>query len=126
MSPKLIEWIPLYWANRKPGRGRANGFIKRAEAVALVDQGMATFSTKGQRSLILKWKEWEIPKADLSSLMGAVVTERAAEGHKRFRRIAEAWHGVCTEPPLRLRPAQPRAKEFRTKARKQQQFQAAA
>ena len=90
MSTTEVDWVPIYYANRRVGRGRPSGYITRAAARQIVDAGLAEWTAKAKSLKVLK-EESEVKIRDHSCQMGPRVILQAADGNGFFAAIVDAW-----------------------------------
>ena len=89
--PKINERIPVYFAGRKPGRGRADDSVSREQADGLVLLEFAKWVNGKKNSLQMLRKEYEIPRPEPSCTMGPRVMEAVAMGKQWAVDILRGW-----------------------------------
>lgn len=88
---KVVDVIPLFYANRRSTRGKPNNYIRRTDAVKLVENGLASWTNARCKSITIKYKETELPRPAESCTMGPLVSYLAACKVPRYVELVKTW-----------------------------------
>lgn len=87
----VVEMVPVYYANRKAGRGRADAFISREQAREFKELGLGDWANKKCACFVLNRKESELPHTQPSCSMGPRIIQANAEGKAWAAALLEGW-----------------------------------